>query len=184
MNKGTSMAEQGHGARSQRRQASQTLMTPQDQARKPLETRPHRRERCPRGRGASASHWKVQVRMDSNEKKARDGTPDPRKKRAWPTAGRQRAISLTLKLQETSISRSTSPQTQCTQQVRGDAKVRRNANHPPSNAAHRRRQSRQCSKLGSSAFAVHRRGHRDPCLDAEAARIQKIVEIPLLQYTH
>ena len=37
--------------------------------------------------------------------------------------------------------------------------------------------------LGSSAVAVHRRQYRDPCLDAEAAWIQKIVEIPQLQYT-
>ena len=28
---------------------------------KPSETRPHRREWCPRGRGASASHWTVQA---------------------------------------------------------------------------------------------------------------------------
>ena len=35
----------------------------------------------------------------------------------------------------------------------------------------------------SSAVAVHRWGQRDPCLDAEAAQIQKMVEIPQEQYT-
>ena len=61
--------------------------------------------------------------------------------------------------------------------------MRRNAEFPLFKAAHRPRQSRQRLKLGSSAVAVHRRGHRDACLDAEGARIQKIVEIPQLQYT-
>ena len=44
---------------------------------------------------------------------------------------------------------------------------------------------RQCSKLGCSAVAVHRRGHCDSRLDGEAdpQRIQKIIEILLLQYT-
>ena len=45
-------------------------------------------------------------------KTAMDGTPEPRNKRAQPTAGRQ----------ETTISRIKIPQTQCTQQDRGDAR--------------------------------------------------------------
>ena len=49
--------------------------------------------------------------------------------------------------------------------------------------AHRRRRTIQCLNPGSAAVEVHRRGHRDPCLDAEAAWIQKIVEIPQLQHT-
>ena len=61
--------------------------------------------------------------------------------------------------------------------------MRRNAKFPLFKAAHRPRQSRQRLKLGSSAVAFRLQGHRDRCLDAEAARIQKIVEIPQLQYT-
>ena len=64
--------------------------------------------------------------------------------------------------------------TQCTQEDRGD-EVRWNFKFPLFRAPHRRRQSRQRFKLGRSAVAVHRRGHRVPCVDAEAARIQKIV---------
>ena len=56
------------------------------------------------------------------------------------------------------------------------------AKFPLFKAAHSRL-SRRRLKLGSSAVAVHRRGHRDPCLEAEAARIQKIVEIPQSQCT-
>ena len=61
--------------------------------------------------------------------------------------------------------------------------MRRNAKVPSIKAAQRRRRTRQCSTLGSSAVAVHRRGPRDPRLDAEADWIQKIVEIPQLKYT-
>ena len=42
-------------------QCSQTLTTCEDPAWKRIETRPHRREGCPRGRGASASHRTVQA---------------------------------------------------------------------------------------------------------------------------
>ena len=47
---------------------------------KRLETRPHRCEWCPRGRGASASHRTVQARQRG--KTARDGTEGPIEKRA------------------------------------------------------------------------------------------------------
>ena len=51
-----SLASSIKGARRQiqRWQHSQTLTTCENQAWNPLEARPHRRERCPRGRGASA----------------------------------------------------------------------------------------------------------------------------------
>ena len=45
------------------------------------------RERCPRGRGASVSHRTVQARVDSEDKKARDGTPEPKNEKSGPTAG-------------------------------------------------------------------------------------------------
>ena len=45
--------------------------------------------------------------------------------------------------------------------------MQRNARFPE----HRRRRTRPRSKLVGSAVAVHRRGHRDPCLDAEAVGI-------------
>ena len=61
--------------------------------------------------------------------------------------------------------------------------MRWNTRFPLFKAAQKRQQSKQYLKLGSSAFAVHRRGHRDPCLGAEANWIQKIVEIPQLHYT-
>ena len=101
------------------------------------------RERCPRGRGASASHRTVQTWMDSTERKtASDGTPEPksgptagrkeqqlreradeqRVKRAWPTAGRQGAISLQSQERGTSVSHIKVHQTQCTHQDRGDAR--------------------------------------------------------------
>ena len=56
--------------------------------------------------------------------------------------------------------------------------MRRNAKVPFIKEAQGRRRNRQCSTLGSSTVAVHRRGPRDPCL-----WIHKIVEIPQLQYT-
>ena len=70
---GTLTAEQGHGARSQRWQDSQTLTTCVDQAWKPLETRLHRRERCPGGRGASVS----------------DSAPKKKKEHSQPQADRK-----------------------------------------------------------------------------------------------
>ena len=112
----------------QRWQDSQTLTTCEEQAWKPLETKPHRSERCPRGRGASVSHRTVQAAVDSEDKTNLDWTPEPKNeksgptagrqeqplreradlqlvRRAWPTASRQRAISLQSKKQETTISR-------------------------------------------------------------------------------
>ena len=46
------------------------------------------RERCPRGQRRRCLVQAVQAWMDSNEKTAREGTPEPKKvKRAQPTAG-------------------------------------------------------------------------------------------------
>ena len=47
------------------------------------------RERCPRGRGASVPHRTVQARVDSEDKTARDGTPEPKNEKSGPTAGRK-----------------------------------------------------------------------------------------------
>ena len=62
-------------------------MTCEERARKPLETRPHRRERCPRGRGASASHRTVQAWVDSKKKQPGMGPPEPKNEKCGPTAG-------------------------------------------------------------------------------------------------
>ena len=104
-------------------------------------------------------------------KTARDGTPEPKKHIAncRQTESNQPSVKDTGNNHQ---SYQDPPDT-----------VRRNTKFPLFKAAHRPRQSRQHVKLGSSAVAVHRRGHRDPCLDAEAAWIQKIVEILQLQYT-
>ena len=48
------------------------------------------RERCPRGQRRRCLAQAVQAWMDSNEKTAREGTPEPKKsKRAQPTAGKR-----------------------------------------------------------------------------------------------
>ena len=56
------------------------------------------RERCPRGQRRRCLAQAVQAWMDSNEKTAREGTPEPKKvkehsqlqaKRAYPTAGKE-----------------------------------------------------------------------------------------------
>ena len=56
------------------------------------------RERCPRGQRRRCLAQAVQAWMDSNEKTAREGTPEPKKvkehsqlqaKRAYPTAGKR-----------------------------------------------------------------------------------------------
>ena len=56
------------------------------------------RERCPRGQRRRCLLQAVQAWMDSNEKTAREGTPEPKKakehsqlqaKRAYPTAGKE-----------------------------------------------------------------------------------------------
>ena len=66
------------------------------------------RERCPRGQRRRCLAQAVQAWMDSNEKTAREGSPEPKKvkehsqlqaKRAYPTAGKR--------------TRTTGEQTQC-----------------------------------------------------------------------
>ena len=48
------------------------------------------RERCPRGQRRRCLAQAVQAWMDSNEKTAREGTPEPKKsQRAQPTAGKR-----------------------------------------------------------------------------------------------
>ena len=117
------------------------------------------------------------------EKTARDGTPEPKKEKneanCWQTE--QLAFRQSYRKQPSVVVCDSPDTVHSTRSWR--RQVLRNAKFPLLRAAHSRRRNRQCSKLGSSAVAVHRRGHRDACLDAEAARIQKIVEIPQLQYT-
>ena len=99
-NQRLSTADQGHGARSQGRRATSAW--------KPLETRPHHVSGAPGDSGAGASHRTVQAWMDSREKTARDGTPEPKKEvksnhcdgtpepkneKSGPTAGRKRATT-------------------------------------------------------------------------------------------
>ena len=112
---GTSTAEQGHGARLQRWQDSQILTTCEEQAWKPLETRPHH---VSGARGVAAPVPRTeQCRREWARKTKQAGmgfqSPDLQLViRAWQTAGGQRAISLqSKKRQETSISRSRSPDT-------------------------------------------------------------------------
>ena len=128
---------------------------------------------------------------------AMDGTPEPKNEKKGPTAGRrvqplrERAdLQLVIRVWPTAGRQGQSAFSQ--RDKKQPSVVSRSPRHSALNKivetpgvterAHRPRQSRQRSKIGSSPVAVHRRGHRDPCLDAEAAWIQKIVEIPQLQF--
>ena len=108
--------------------------------------------------------------MDSQDKTARDGPQIPRTKRADLQPVKEHS-QLQADRKQPSVG-SRSPGNSALNKIVETTGV--------TERAHRPRQSRQRLKLGSSAVAVHR---QDPCLDAEATWIQRIVEIPQLQYT-
>ena len=92
-----------------------------------------------------------QCRHEWTQKKKQPGLGPqiPRKKRAQPTAGRQRAISFQSKRQERTISRIKIPPDTVHSTRSWERQVRRNAKFPLVKAAHRPRQSRQRLEVGS-----------------------------------
>ena len=59
---------------------------------KPLETRPHHVSGARGDSGADASHRTVQAWMGSNEKTAREGTPEPKKRQKSTANCRRKSI--------------------------------------------------------------------------------------------
>ena len=59
---------------------------------KPLETRPHHVSGARGDSGADASHRTVQAWMDSREKTAREGTPEPKNEKS-NHCGKERTYS-------------------------------------------------------------------------------------------